>query len=132
MELRDGKYGIVEITKLAEQLGAVSTDLAKVAHNAGIFSLIGLLNALKDLKSIDYAQVKLEVLELSDAERAAVEAAYQSKLDLGDATLQGKVVAVMASFDKAVALVERAIGLVKEGEAIVLEVKAIFVPVAAI
>lgn len=121
------KYGI-EVVKGAVKsaLEAVSVLYAVFVEKKGIWALLGLQSSIKGLLALDLAQVRLELSDLSDAEREALEAEVKGGLP---APMQAGASKAIDIAERAIKLVEGGVDFVKraidDGKQLYLDVRAL-------
>lgn len=120
-----GKYGI-------EGLKTAAADSAKIfsigykALKGNYLSLVGLVSVFLDVRKFDFAELRQELSDVNPQDRADIEAAFTSNLDLGNADLQAKVVAVVGTVDDVFALVQEGVHLFNGVAAFIAKLKVIF------
>lgn len=112
--MSDQKYGVENLKVLAADLAEALNVASKEIHGGGLLGLWGALGIVSSLKGLNWAQVKLEVSEVSTDERVAVEKAFASALQLQDPNVQAKILAGEGFLERAISLVSQAVTLEQE------------------
>jgi len=107
------KYGVVVI----ERAVVACAEVLKVAYEVfvekkGIWHLFGLQSVIQSIVAMDFANLKLEISDLSEAERESVEAKFKAGLP---AALQASVGGAVDLLEEAIDLVEDVVAFVKDG-----------------
>lgn len=118
-----------------EQLTRIVLDAAKILSAAyktqgSIFSAIGLIAPLSDIRGANFAQAFTELKDLDAAEKASLESQFNAALDFGNDDVKAKVLTIEGFMDQALLLVqkgvaigEQAVELEKEGLALLDQVR---------
>lgn len=119
----DGKYGVETLKVLVVALAQALSVVVKVMRG-NLLALWGMLGVVSTLRDVDFAKLKLELGDLSAAERAVVEAAFAGALDV-DATLKAKLTESAGCLEEAAGMGEELVALYGRGVALVARVKAL-------
>lgn len=115
----------------AKELQTLVSDLAGLINvgfkvvKGDFLSLLGLLGTVKDLQSVDFNQVKADLLTLSDADRATLESQFDSALSLSDSVIQQKIVDSADALNQAITVGEEAVKVYEDVLSVVNRFKSI-------
>lgn len=116
------KYGIEVMRKGVLAVAQVLSVVYDVfILKAGIWKLFGLQSVIQSLVSMDFAKLKQELSDLSEAERESVQADFKAALP---AALQSKIGAGVDLLEQAIDVLEDAIAFAKKSYADVMSVVA--------
>lgn len=121
------KYGIETLKSIVSSVAEVVTvGYAVFAEKKGIWQLIGLQGPIGVLSKLDFPKLKLEISDLSEAERESLEVSFKASLP---AALREKVGGGVDLLERAIDLIEDAIVTVKkaieDGKKFVIDAKAL-------
>lgn len=109
-----GVYGSKDLQEIAADLGKVVVVGYQVVKG-DFLKLLDLLAVINDVKDVDFAKAKEEILELDTDDQADVLGAFNAVVStIADPTFAPKAEAVLDCLGKGYDLVEEAIGLFAE------------------
>jgi exonuclease VII small subunit len=118
-----GPFGIEQLKKIVVSVAHVVNVVDKLLNKGGLGALLGLIGPVNELKSLNLAQAKQEILDLSDDEQKLVKDSFKNELNLSNPLVQSKVLGMVDCLDQSIDLVEKALALVNEGKEIVNKAK---------
>lgn len=121
-----GIYPVDLVKKAAEDIAVIMNLVSEVVNHAGIFVLIQAIDPIKDLTSLNLAELKNQLLDMDDAEGAEVKAAFAAKLKLKNPAVQAKILASTDCVSEALDLVSEGLELFGKGKLLVEKVKNVF------
>lgn len=109
----------------------IVVDSAKILGAAfrtknSVLNAVGFLGPVLDLKSANFAAALTELKNLSSDDIKALELAFRSNVDLGDAVAQAKFDELEGYLEEAITLVQEALMLVQQGLAWEQQVQGFF------
>lgn len=117
--------GIENLKKIVV-LGAEGLNVgSKIIHGGGLLSLLGLVDEVSALGTLDKNAILAEVKDLSEEEKKMLSDLFKSKLQLQNAEVEKKIEAGVDVLNEAVLLAAAAVDLYKSGAALVDRVKGI-------
>lgn len=111
-----GQYGVknlLPLILLGVEMGNVGDKMGRSKGIARYAHLLDLMDEVMQLPKVDFAQVKLEVKELDEADRAELKAQVKAKLDLVDDVLESALEDSLSIVEAQYQVVEKSISLYK-------------------
>lgn len=120
-----GLYGVEESKKIVVSVAKVANVVDALIAKKGLLVLLGVVEPIETLKTVDLAALLAELKEYDPADRLTIEDAFKAQLQLTNTALEAKIEAGVSVLEEVVSLV---------GEAIVVyeKARALFLPVPAL